>query len=59
MKTYKKNKFHFLWDDGTKKIPKNGENYFRSEWRFIDRFPFLKKEMIHYRLIKDVWVEQN
>ena len=58
MKKHKKNKFHFLWDDGSKKEPREGENYFRFEWIFYKKFPFLKKEMIHYKLINNFWVEQ-
>lgn len=58
MKTHKKSKFYYLWDDGTKKPAKNGDSYFRFEWRFKKKFPFLKKELVHYKLIDNIWKEQ-
>ncbi|MDY0270145.1 hypothetical protein [Trichloromonas sp.] len=59
MKKYKKNKFWFLWDNGIKKEPKDGENYYRFEWKLKSKFPFVFKEVVCYTLINDVWVEQH
>jgi hypothetical protein len=58
MKRYEKRKFWFLWDNGTKKEPKNGESYFRYEWKLKPKFPFLFRVIVCYILIDDIWVEQ-
>ena len=57
MKTYEKSKFWFIWDDGSKKEPKEGEVYCRKEWRLKPKFPFLFNTIIVYQLINDIWVE--
>jgi hypothetical protein len=58
MKRYEKRKFWFLWDNGTKKEPKNGESYFRYKWKLKPKFPFLFRVIVCYILIDDIWVEQ-
>lgn len=58
IKTYEKSKFWFVHNNGTKKDPKNGEVYFRYEWRVYAKFPFIFKELICYKLIDNIWVEQ-
>lgn len=58
MKIYGKNKFWFLWDDGTKKQAKNHERYYRYEWKLKPKFPFLFKMIVCYILIDDIWIEQ-
>lgn len=59
MKTYKKNKFHFLHNDGTKKLPKNGDHFFRFEWKFRMKFPFLHKRIVMYTLMNDIWTKRK
>lgn len=60
MKTYPKEKFHFLENDRkTKKEPKEGEYYHRWEYRKISKFPFFKKYVIQYKLIDNVWQEND
>jgi len=59
MKQYNKNKFYFLYDNGTKIEPKNGDIYYRYEWKIKIKFPFLFNDIIEYELIDDVWVEQS
>jgi len=58
MKTYKKSKFWFI-NNGTKTEPKNGDIYFRYEWKLKSKFPFIFKPIIGYTLINDIWVEQT
>lgn len=57
MKTYEKSQFWFINDDGSKKAPKEGEVYFRKEWRLKPKFPFLFHIIIVYQLTNDIWVE--
>lgn len=54
-KRYKKSKFSFLLDDGTKKEPKEGELYFNDEWVAKLKFPFLRKKTICYILKNNKW----
>ncbi len=35
MKTYNKDKFNFIYENDSKKDPKNGDLYFNQEWRLI------------------------
>ncbi|MFW6246840.1 MAG: hypothetical protein ACOC22_01545 [bacterium] len=58
MKRYEKSKFWFLWNDGSKKEPKEGEIYFNLEWRCKLKFPFLFRIPICYILKDGVWVEE-
>jgi hypothetical protein len=59
MKKYKKSKFWFLENDRkTRKEPKNGEYYFKDEWRLMPKFPFLFKINICYQLIDNFWEEK-
>ena len=59
IKRYEKSKFWFLENDRmTKKEPKNGDNYFRYEWRSKPKFPFFGKKIVRYVLIDDIWVER-
>lgn len=59
MKKYKKSKFHFLWNNGNKKEPKNGDAYYRYEWKLKTKFPFLFRIMVCYILINNIWIEQS
>lgn len=53
MKTYSSEKFTFL----NKKL-ENGDFYYRYEIKFIKRFPFIFNEIIAYKLIDEIWIEQ-
>jgi len=58
MKTYEKSKFWFLENDRkTKKEPKNGDNYFKYEWKLKPKFPFLFRIIVCYTLIDGIWIE--
>jgi hypothetical protein len=59
MKQYPKDKFHFLNDDGTKKEPKDLENYYDSEYSFSWKFPFIKKIFVTYQLLDNIWYKQD
>ena len=50
MKKYKKNKFSFLWDNGSRKEPINGEFYFRKEWKIKLKFLFSKPDKLRLQL---------
>jgi hypothetical protein len=59
MKVYPKNKFWFLYVPGGRvKETKEGEIYFNEEYRNVKKFPFIKKELICYKLIGETWIEQ-
>lgn len=59
MKKYEKNEFWFLENDRkTKKEPKNGDSYFKYEWKLKPKFPFLFRIIVCYILIDDVWIQQ-
>jgi hypothetical protein len=57
MKKYEKCKFWFLWNDGSKKEPKEGELFCRMEWRLKQKFPFIFHTIIVYELRNSIWVE--
>lgn len=70
MKTYPKNKFYFLKDTTikengvfnikwTKIDPVEGDIYYNEEYEW--KWPFLKKRknIVIYKLINDLWVEQE
>lgn len=57
VKKYNKNKFYFLWDDGSKKSPKEGDLYYRKEWIFKFQYPFIFRKMVSYKLTDNVWVK--
>ena len=59
MKRYEKSKFWLLWNDGSKKEPKEGEYYFNREWRWKLKFPFLFRIYICYILKDSVWIEES
>lgn len=57
MKKYNKDKFHFIFDDGSIKEPEEGDIYVNCEYRF--NFIFLKRKYIVYKLINNIWIEQD
>lgn len=58
-KKYKKEKFNFLWNNGSVKLPKENDIYFKEEWRLKLKFPFLFHQITLYKLKGDYWIEQN
>jgi hypothetical protein len=59
MKIYPKNKFWSLNDDNSYKEPLEDELYVNKEFRFISKFPFIKKLFVAYILKGNVWVEYD
>ena len=51
------NKKPFFLEAGVS-LSKNGESYFRYEWKLKLKFFFLFKIIVCYILIDDIWVEQ-
>ena len=64
MKRYKKSKFWFLWNDGSKKEPKEGESYFNLEKAVLqvkstqEDVSLAKEEVVAARSKKDLNLAQ-
>lgn len=54
LRAYKKDQLRFK-----DKQARYGDIYVNEEWRFIKKFPFIKKAFITYTLIGDYWIETN
>lgn len=57
MKRYPKDRFGFVNALGRKIEPKEGDMYFRFEYRWKPKFPFVTRELVQYKMIKGIWLE--
>lgn len=55
MKKIKKEKFKFIDRNGNEVLGKEGDIYFRREWVFNRKFPFLFYENKVYKLSGSYW----
>jgi hypothetical protein len=58
MKIHSKERFKFRTVTGFRNGEEN-EVYYNEEWRFVSRFPFVRKFMVEYEMRNDLWTETN